>query len=157
MSHRPDRPGAAGEAAGQPAAEPAGTSADEPAEESPEQAMEGAMAVMYAEYGLLRELAEAEGVRLDDSVESLTALDQLLPRWRDDPQVSQWLGTDAGFYLGTVIHRQLPGTVWRLAGDGRPLLVLPTGFELDVTELGHSWAEQGSPQLSAVYLAAGDG
>ncbi|RKE21412.1 hypothetical protein BX266_4801 [Streptomyces sp. TLI_171] len=115
------------------------------------------MAEMYAECGLLRELADSSGVRLDDTVDSLTALDQLLPGWRDDPQVSQWLGTDAGLYLGTVIRRQVAGAHWQLAADGRPLMVLATGFELDVTALGHGWAEQGAPQLAAVYLAASDG
>ncbi|MFD8598547.1 DUF6278 family protein [Kitasatospora sp. NPDC059646] len=122
-----------------------------------EQARERAMAAMYAECGLLRELADASGVRLDDTVDSLTALDQLLPRWRDDPQVSRWLGTDAGLYLGTVIRRRIPGSTWRLAADGRPLMVLATGFELDVTALGTGWAEQGAPQLAAIYRAAGDG
>ncbi|BAJ31061.1 MULTISPECIES: DUF6278 family protein [Kitasatospora] len=116
-----------------------------------------AMAEMYGECGLLRELAEASGVRLDDTVDSLTALDQLLPRWRDDPQVSQWLGTDAGLYLGTVIRRRVPGARWRLAADGRPLMVLDTGFELDATAIGRDWAVQGAPQLAAVYRAAGDG
>ncbi|MFJ1758020.1 DUF6278 family protein [Kitasatospora sp. NPDC088134] len=122
-----------------------------------ERERERAMAAMYAECGLLRELAESSGVRLDDTVDSLTDLDQLLPRWRDDPQVSQWLGTDAGLYLGTVIRHQVDGAHWELARDGRPLMVLRTGFELDVTALGRGWAEQGSPQLAAVYLAASDG
>lgn len=121
-----------------------------------EQARERAMAEMYAECGLLRELAESSGVRLDDTVDSLTALDQLLPRWRDDPQVSEWLGTDAGLYLGTVIRRQVPGATWQLV-DGRPLMTLPSGFRLDVAELGRDWAQQGAPQLAAVYLAACDG
>ncbi|MFF4344529.1 DUF6278 family protein [Kitasatospora sp. NPDC001540] len=122
-----------------------------------EQDRELAMAEMYAECGLLRELADSSGVRLDDTVDSLTALDQLLPRWRDDPQVSQWLGTDAGLYLGTVIRRQVPDARWRLAADGRPLMVLGTGFELDATAIGRDWAEQGAPQLAAVYRAASDG
>lgn len=115
------------------------------------------MAELFAECGLLRELAESEGLRLDDGADSLTALDQVLPRWRDHPEVSDWLGNDAGLYLGTVIRRTVPGAQWRLDAHGRPLLVLPTGLELDVTALGHNWADQGAPQLSAVYLAATDG
>ncbi|MEU5386619.1 MULTISPECIES: DUF6278 family protein [Kitasatospora] len=132
-----------------------------PADPAPRQTAEHdrelAMAEMYAECGLLRELAESVDVRLDDTVDSLTALDQLLPRWRDDPQVSQWLGTDAGLYLGTVIRRQVPDARWQLAADGRPLMVLGTGFELDATAIGRDWAEQGAPQLAAVYRAASDG
>ncbi|WP_282202664.1 DUF6278 family protein [Kitasatospora fiedleri] len=137
--HRPDR---------SPTAPPTGRAA--------EHDRELAMAEMYGECGLLRELAESAGVRLDDTVESLTALDQLLPRWRDDRQVSQWLGTDAGLYLGTVIRRRVPDARWRLAADGRPLMVLGTGFELDATAIGRDWAEQGAPQLAAVYRAASD-
>ncbi|WP_030274835.1 DUF6278 family protein [Streptomyces sp. NRRL B-24484] len=123
----------------------------------PQQPDEPAMADLLAECGLLRELADDSGVRLDDGVTSLTQLDQLLPRWRDDPEVSEWLGNDAGLYLGTVLRRSVPGTVWRIDERDRPLLVLPGGRELDVTAIGHSWAVEGSPQLAAAYLAATDG
>jgi hypothetical protein len=118
---------------------------------------EPSMAEMFAECGLLRELAEAADVRLDDGVASLTALDQMLPRWRDDPEVSEWLGNDAGLYLGTVLHRTVPGAAWKLDRQSRPRLVLPNGYEVDVTAVGHGWAEQGSPQLATAYLVATDG
>ncbi|MEU9131217.1 DUF6278 family protein [Kitasatospora sp. NPDC048540] len=136
-------------ARGEQRAEPGGGAGEDRRQE--------AMAELFAECGLLRELAGSAGVRLDDSAQSLSALDQLLPRWRDDPEVSDWLGNDAGLYLGTVIRRTLPAAEWRLGEHGRPLLVLPTGLELDVTALGHGWADQGTPELSAVYLAATDG
>ncbi|MFD9126679.1 DUF6278 family protein [Kitasatospora sp. NPDC059571] len=123
----------------------------------PEQPDEAMMAELFAECGLLRELAGSAGVRLDDGVSSLTALDQLLPRWRDDPEVSEWLGNDAGLYLGTVLHRTVPGAAWRLDEKERPLLVLPNGYELDVTAVGHGWADEGSPQLATAYLTATDG
>jgi len=118
---------------------------------------ERSMAELFGECGLLRELADSAGVTLDDSEGSLTALDQLLPRWRDDPEVSEWLGNDAGLYLGTVIHRNVRGARWRLGEDGSPLVVLRTGLEIDVTALGHTWADQGTPQLAAAYLATADG
>ncbi|MFG2825524.1 DUF6278 family protein [Kitasatospora sp. NPDC048365] len=118
---------------------------------------ERGMAELFAECGLLRELAWDAGVRLDDSVESLTALDQLLPRWRDDPVVSEWLGNDVGLYLGSVLHREVAGSRWRLDERERPLLVLPTGAEVDVTAVGRGWAEQGSPQLATAYLALANG
>ncbi|WP_457033363.1 DUF6278 family protein [Kitasatospora sp. P5_F3] len=118
---------------------------------------EPALAALLAECGLLRELAESTGVRLDDTERSLTALDQLLPRWRDNPEVSDWLGNDAGLYLGTVLRRTVPGTSWRLDRHDRPQIVLPGGRELDVTALGHSWADQGSPQLATAYLVATGG
>ncbi|MCU7824696.1 DUF6278 family protein [Kitasatospora sp. DSM 101779] len=123
----------------------------------PPQPDEPTMAALLAECGLLRDLADDSGVRLDDGVTSLTQLDQLLPRWRDDPEVSEWLGNDAGLYLGTVLHRSVPGTVWRLDEHDRPLVVLPGGRELDVTAIGHGWAVEGSPQLATAYLAATDG
>ncbi|WP_431678668.1 DUF6278 family protein [Kitasatospora sp. KL5] len=124
---------------------------------TPPQPDEATMADLLAECGLLRELAGESGVQLDDGVSSLTDLDQLLPRWRDDPEVSEWLGNDAGLYLGTVLHRTVPGTAWRLDEHDRPLVVLPGGRELDVTAIGHGWAVEGSPQLAAAYLAATDG
>ncbi|MFB9366887.1 MULTISPECIES: DUF6278 family protein [Kitasatospora] len=120
-------------------------------------ASEAALAGLLAECGLLRELADSAGVRLDDSERSLTALDQLLPRWRENPGLSDRLGNDAGLYLGTVLRRTVPGTHWRLGPEERPLLVLPGGRELDVTALGHGWADQGSPPLAAAYLTATDG
>ncbi|MFJ8046371.1 DUF6278 family protein [Kitasatospora sp. NPDC096147] len=118
---------------------------------------EAALAALLAECGLLRELADSAGVRLDDSEQSLSALDQLLPRWREDPEVSAHLGNDAGLYLGTVLRRTVPGTRWRLGPEQLPLLVLPGGRELDITALGHGWADRGSPPLAAVYLSATDG
>ena len=54
------------------------------------------IAELLAECELLRSQASQEGVQLDDSAASLEALDQLLPRWRDDPEVLHWLGNDAG-------------------------------------------------------------
>ena len=66
------------------------------------------MALLLAECELLRGQAELADVELDDTVESLVALDQMVPRWRDDrddPEVVCWLGTDAGLYLGTVLVR----------------------------------------------------
>lgn len=55
-----------------------------------------------------------------------------------------------------MVFRTVPGTRWRLAHDGTPVIALPDGRELDVTAFGRSWAEQGYPQLAAVYLEAVD-
>ncbi|HWM39774.1 MAG TPA: DUF6278 family protein [Streptomyces sp.] len=111
---------------------------------------EGA-AQLLSECELLRDHAERAGVELDDTAESLSALDQLLPRWREDPEVSPWLGSDAGLYLGTVIVRTVPGAGWQLRQDGQPVVRLPSGRELDVLEEGASWAETGTPELSQLY------
>ncbi|WP_055587038.1 DUF6278 family protein [Streptacidiphilus griseoplanus] len=106
---------------------------------------------LLAECELLREQADGAGIALDDSPQSLAALDQMQPRWRDDPETSEWLGNDAGLYLGTVIVRTVPGAVWRVWPRGNPVVVLPGGRELDVVEIGHGWAADGYPELSAAY------
>lgn len=108
-------------------------------------------AQLLSECQLLRDQAEQAGVELDDTAESLAALDQLPPRWREDPEVSPWLGSDAGLYLGTVIVRTVPGASWRLRQSGQPVVGLPSGRELDVLEEGASWAETGTPELSQLY------
>jgi hypothetical protein len=117
---------------------------------------EGA-AQLLSECELLRDHAEDAGVELDDSAESLSALDQLLPRWRDDPEVAPWLGSDAGLYLGTVLVRTVPGAGWRLRPDGQPVVRLGSGRELDVLEEGMSWAETGTPELSQLYAEFSEG
>ncbi|MGW0083922.1 DUF6278 family protein [Streptomyces sp. NPDC003393] len=98
---------------------------------------------------LLRAQASEADVRLDESAASLEALDQLLPRWRDDAEKASWLGNDAGLYLGTVIVRTVPGAVWRIRS--RPVVRLASGREFDVVEVGHAWAECGVPELSQLY------
>ncbi|MFD0330433.1 DUF6278 family protein [Streptacidiphilus monticola] len=109
---------------------------------------------MLSECALLREQAAAEGVTADDTPASLAALDQVLPEWRDDPERSAELGHDAGLYLGTVIVRTVPGTAWTLLGDGRPVIRLASGRELDVVAVGESWAQDGAPELWQVYSEA---
>ncbi|OEV04261.1 DUF6278 family protein [Streptomyces oceani] len=111
---------------------------------------EGA-AELLAECELLRVHAEEAGVELDDQPDSLAALDQLVPRWRDDPEALEWLGGDAGHYLGTVIVRTVPGARWRLRSDGQPIVVLPAGRDVDVLEEGRAWAATGTPELSQIY------
>lgn len=109
------------------------------------------IAELLAECELLRRQARRDGVRLDDTAESLTELDQLVPRWRDDPEVQDWLGNDAGLYLGTVIVRTVPGARWGFRDDGQPVIRLASGREFDVVAEGHEWAEDGVPELSQVY------
>jgi hypothetical protein len=112
---------------------------------------------LLAECDLLREQALASGVELDDTAESLAALDQLMPRWRDDPQRMDWLGNDAGLYLGTVIVRTVRGAAWQVTPDGRAVIRLASGRELDVVEAGHEWAQGGTPELSQSHAEAAEG
>ncbi|MFJ3901755.1 DUF6278 family protein [Streptomyces sp. NPDC090025] len=111
---------------------------------------EGA-AELLAECELLRARAQEAGVALDDTPRSLAALDQLPPRWRDDPEELPWVGNDAGLYLGTVLVRTVPGAGWRLRPDGQPVVLLPSGREIDVVGAGLDWAATGAPELSQLY------
>ncbi|CAM5578393.1 hypothetical protein SVIRM249S_05473 [Streptomyces viridochromogenes] len=109
------------------------------------------IAGLLAECELLRSLASRAGVRLDDSAESLEALNQLLPRWRDDADILAWLGNDAGLYLGTVLVRTVRGAGWMIRPDGQPVVRLASGREFDVVAAGHEWAVNGVPELSQWY------
>ncbi|MFJ5772942.1 DUF6278 family protein [Streptomyces sp. NPDC093094] len=109
------------------------------------------IAALLSECELLRSQAAEAGVGLDDTAASLEALDQLVPRWRDDEEVLPWLGNDAGLYLGTVIVRTVPGAAWGLWPHGRPVVRLASGREVDVVTAGHEWAASGVPELSQLY------
>ena len=111
---------------------------------------EGVAALLSA-CELLRSQAAREGVRLDDTAASLEALDQLVPRWRDDEEILPWLGNDAGLYLGTVIVHTVSGAAWRIWANGQPVVRLASGREFDVVAAGHEWAESGVPELSQLY------
>jgi hypothetical protein len=116
----------------------------------------GAIAELLAECELLRAHAAGEGVELDDSPASLEALDQLTPRWRDDEETALRLGNDAGLYLGSVVVRAVPGAVWEIWPNGRPVVRLASGRELDVVEAGRGWARDGAPELCHVYAEAAE-
>ncbi|MEU6310847.1 DUF6278 family protein [Streptomyces sp. NPDC047014] len=114
------------------------------------------VAELFSECAMLRAHARAAGLELDGSPASLEALDQLMPRWRRDPEVVPWLGNDAGFYLGTVIVRTVPEASWQVWPNGRPVILLASGRELDVIDSGVSWAMTGSPELSQAYAEASE-
>ncbi|MEU2564537.1 DUF6278 family protein [Streptomyces longispororuber] len=114
------------------------------------------MAELFSECELLRSQAARAGLELDDSPASLAALDQLTPRWRDDPETLPWLGNDAGLYLGTVIVRTVPGAAWHVLPGGDPVVRLASGREIPVVEAGLDWAVQGTPELSQTYAEASE-
>ncbi|MFE3830790.1 DUF6278 family protein [Streptomyces sp. NPDC059092] len=114
------------------------------------------VAELLSECELLRARAGQNGLELDDSPASLEALDQLPPRWRDDPEELPWLGNDAGLYLGTVIVRTVPGASWRIWPGGHPVVRLASGREIQVVEAGLDWAATGAPELSQVYAEAAE-
>ncbi|AOR31216.1 hypothetical protein BFF78_09285 [Streptomyces fodineus] len=110
-----------------------------------------AVAALLSECELLRSQAARAGVRLDDTPASLEALDQLVPRWRDDAETLPWLGNDAGLYLGTVVVRTVPGAAWHIRPDGEPVVRLASGREVEVAGAGQDWAASGVPELSQLY------
>ncbi|WP_030752027.1 DUF6278 family protein [Streptomyces sp. NRRL F-5135] len=114
------------------------------------------VAALLSECELLRARAGQDGLVLDDSPASLAALDQLPPRWRDDPEELPWLGNDAGLYLGTVIVRTVPGAAWHVWPSGHPVVRLASGREIEVVEAGVEWAGTGAPELSQVYGEAAE-
>lgn len=115
------------------------------------------VAQLLSECELLRGQARAAGIELEDTPASLTALDQLMPLWRDgDPEVLAWLGNDAGLYLGTVVVRTVPGARWQVWPSGRPVVRLASGREIDVVAAGRDWAFDGAPELSQVYAEASE-
>ncbi|MDJ0462840.1 DUF6278 family protein [Streptomyces sp. H27-C3] len=114
------------------------------------------IAELFSECELLRVRVAQAGLELDDSPASLEALDQLPPRWRDDPEELPWLGNDAGLYLGTVIVRTVPGALWQLWPSGQPVVRLASGREINVVEAGLDWAVSGAPELSQVYGEAAE-
>lgn len=115
-----------------------------------------AITELLSECELLRARANQAGLELDDSPGSLSALDQLPPRWRDDPEELPWLGNDAGLYLGTVIVRTVPGAAWHIWPGGHPVVRLVSGREIGVVEAGLDWAVNGAPELSHVYAEAAE-
>ncbi|MFJ3582687.1 DUF6278 family protein [Streptomyces sp. NPDC090127] len=111
---------------------------------------------LLAECELLRARVQDAGVTLDDTPGSLSALDQLPPSWRDDPEELPWIGNDAGLYLGTVIVRNVPSASWQVWPGGQPVVRLASGREINVVEAGLDWAVTGSPELSQVYGEAAE-
>ncbi|MFI8288737.1 hypothetical protein EAO71_34530 [Streptomyces sp. ms191] len=114
------------------------------------------VADLLAECELLRTVVQDSGIELDDTPYSLERIDQIPPRWRDDPEELPWLGNDAGLYLGTVIVRTVPGATWQVWPGGQPVVRLASGREINVVEAGLDWAISGSPELSQVYAEAAE-
>jgi uncharacterized protein DUF6278 len=114
------------------------------------------VAELLSECELLRVRAGQGGLELDDSPASLGQLDQLPPRWREDPEELPWLGNDAGLYLGTVIVRHVPGASWHVWPSGQPVVRLASGREILVVQAGLEWAVNGAPELAQVYGEAAE-
>ena len=107
---------------------------------------------LLSECARFRERARRAAVELDDTPGSLEALDRLLLLWRAHPGGAAWLPIEAGSYLGTVIIRTVPGAGWHTAADGRPVVRLRSGAQVDVRGAASTGAP--GPSLTAIYQRA---
>jgi hypothetical protein len=108
---------------------------------------------LLSECARLRERARRAGVELDETAASLDALDHLLLLWQAHLDVAAWLPIEAGSYLGTVIIRTVPGAGWHTAADGRPVVQLRSGAQVDVLGAA-SIGAVGPSTLTAIYQRA---
>jgi hypothetical protein len=69
------------------------------------------------------------------------------------PDVAAWLPIEAGSYLGTVMIRTVPGAGWHTAPDGRPVVRLRSGAQVDVLGAA-STGPAGPSTLTAIYQRA---
>jgi hypothetical protein len=108
---------------------------------------------LLSECARLRERAHRASVELDDTPGSLEALDQLLLLWHAHPGGAAWLPIEVGSYLGTVIIRTVPGAGWHTASEGRPVVQLRAGAQVDVLGAA-STGVAGPGTLTAIYQRA---
>jgi hypothetical protein len=113
----------------------------------------GALADLLADCSQLRAWAENHGPQLDDSPESLVALDDALDRFADQ-QATQRLANEAGHYLGTVLARHGGGARWQVWPNGHPVIRLPSGHDLDVVAIVNGASRVGKLQLAKHYADA---
>jgi Family of unknown function (DUF6278) len=90
------------------------------------------------------------GVTLDGSVASLRLLDEAIDDWPADAAAR--LGSGVGAYLGTVLVNA--GAKWRTCPDGRPIIRLASGRELDVIDLACRRLTKGAPRLDELVRTA---
>jgi Family of unknown function (DUF6278) len=113
----------------------------------------GGLDDVLADCGQLRAWAENHGLQLDDSPESLIALDDALDRVAD-LQATRRLTNEAGLYLGTVLARHSQGTRWQVWPNGHPVIRLPSGHDVDVVAIVNDAAHAGKLELAKHYADA---
>lgn len=101
----------------------------------------------------LRAWAEDHGLHLDDSPESLSALDDVLDRLADQ-QTTHRLANDAGRYLGAVLVRHGDGARWQVWPNGHPVVRMSSGHDLDVVAIVNDASRSGKLELAKCYADA---
>ena len=111
------------------------------------------LADLLADCSQLRAWAENHGLHLDDSPESLVALDDALDRFADQ-QATQRLANEAGRYLGTVLAHHGGRARWQVWPNGHPVIRLPSGHDVDVVAIVNDASRVGKLRLAKHYADA---
>jgi hypothetical protein len=102
----------------------------------------------------LRPWARQRGINLDDSPESLVALDQAVDV--RSPEQQRPRTADCGLYLGTVLVGSVASAHWQLLGGSYPVVRL-RGADTDVVRIARSQAGTGRLRLAQAYQHAVSG
>ena len=105
---------------------------------------------LLADCRQLRAWAAERKITLDDSPDSLAALDHALSPASEDRRRGQ-LANDCGLYLGTVIVHHRPDARWHVWPNGHPVVRLAPGREVDVVAAVQNRADTGQLNLAALY------
>jgi Family of unknown function (DUF6278) len=111
------------------------------------------LADLLGECRKLRAWAEAHGLPLDGSPESLSALDEALDRFADQ-QTTSGIANEAGGYLGTVLVRHDDRARWKVWPNGHPVVRMPSGNDLDVVAIVNDASRSGKLELAKHFADA---
>ncbi len=100
-----------------------------------------------------RSWAADQGVTLDDSPESLDAVEARLDDWQAS-EMGPRLNNEVGLYLGAVIVAHVPGARWVVWPNGHPVVRLASGKEVDTTAIVRERLSTGAPSLTSVLAKA---
>lgn len=114
----------------------------------------GQLLILFAQCAALRTWAGSHDLVLDDTPESLPALDRLLDAWSAEPDISPRLGNEVGLYLGSVIVKCVHGAAWHVWPNGHPVVRLPSANDLDLTDQVHRRLTSHEGSLMSIYAAA---
>ena len=102
----------------------------------------------------LRELASGQGLTLADDPDSLAVLDRHLDAWNTEPPIHPFPEQDIGCYVGTVIVSHARDARWSVWPNGRPVVHLSSGVDLDVFKRVRRRLSGRRRTLTSIYLDA---
>lgn len=113
------------------------------------------LADLLGRHDRLADWMSAAGLDLQVSAAGLESVDTMIDTWRDDLTVVPQLANEVGVFLGDVLLHEIPGARWLVWPNGHPVIHLPDGREIDVTERAGRRIRRGRPRLTAVLGTAG--